>query len=90
MKPTIIGKVIFFNIPEPIIENSITKEVVKDEDNNIFNTIDAEDYAKLCNDMLDEGLNKAVAKDTFETAEAELKSILNAHFEKFGFSVKYI
>lgn len=90
MKPTIVGKVIFLNIPEPIIENSITKEVVKDEDNNIFNPIEAEDFAKLRNGVLDEGLNKAVTKGAYETAETELKSILNAHFEKFGYSVTFI
>lgn len=89
MKPTIVGKVIFLNIPEPIVENCITKEVVKDEYNNIFNPIDAEDYAKLRNGVLDEGLKKAIAKGTYETAEAELKSILNAHFEKFGYSVTF-
>ena len=31
-----VGKMIFINIPKPIVENHITKEVVKDEDNNIF------------------------------------------------------
>ncbi len=90
MKPTIVGKVIFFDIPEPIIENCITKEVVKDEDNNIFNPIDADDYAKLRNGVLEEGLTNAVAKGTYETAGAELKSILNAHFEKFGYRVAFI
>ena len=64
--------------------------VVKDEDNNIFNPIDAEDYAKLRNGVLDEGLNKAVAKGTYATAETELKSILTTHFEKFGYTVKFV
>lgn len=90
MKYTTVGKVILFSIPEPIVENHISKEVVKDEDNNIFNPIEAEDYSKLRNGVLDEGLNKAVAKGTYATAETELKSILTTHFEKFGYTVKFV
>lgn len=90
MKYTTVGNVILFSIPEPIVENHISKEVVKDEDNNIFNPIDAEDYAKLRNGVLDEGFNKAVAKGTYATAETKLKSILTTHFEKFGYIVKFV
>ena len=90
MKYTTVGNVILFNIPEPIVENCINKEVVKDEENNIFNPINADDYAKLREDVLDEGLNKAVSKGTYETAETALKSILTTHFEKLGCSVKFV
>ena len=58
--------------------------------NNIFNPINADDYAKLRDGVLDEGLNKAVAKGAYETAETELKSILTTHFEKLGCSVKFV
>lgn len=90
MKYTTVGNVILFNIPEPIVENHINKEVVKDEENNIFNPINADDYAKLRGGVLDEGLDKAVKKGTYETAEAELKSILTTHFEKLGCRVKFV
>ena len=90
MKYTTVGNVILFSIPEPIVENHISKEVVKDEENNIFNPINSDDYAKLRDGVLDEGLNKAVAKGAYETAETELKSILTTHFEKLGCSVKFV
>lgn len=90
MKYTTVGNVILFSIPEPIVENHINKEVVKDEENNIFNPINADDYAKLREGVLDEGLNKAVAKGTYATAETELKSILTTHFEKLGCTVKFV
>lgn len=90
MKYTVIGNTIFFKIPEPIVENHISKEVVKNENNNIFNPIEASDYAKLRNGVLDEGLKKAVAKGAYETAESELKSILITHFEGLGYSVTFI
>lgn len=85
-----IGKVIFINIPKPIVENHITKEVVKDEDNNIFNPIAADDYAKLREGVLDEGLKKATDKGAYEAAETELKSILKNHFKQFGYDVTFI
>lgn len=90
IKYTTVGNVILFNIPKPIVENHINKEVVKDEENNIFNPINADDYAKLRDGVLDEGLNKAIDKGAYETAETELKSILTTHFEKFGCSVKFV
>lgn len=85
-----VGNVILFNIPKPIVENHISKEVVKDEENNIFNPINSDDYARLRDGVLDEGLNKAVAKGAYTTAESELKSILTTHFEKFGCSVRFV
>ena len=85
-----IGKMVWLEIPEPIVENHITKEVIRDEDNNIFNPIAGEDYTKLREGVLDEGLKKAVAKGTYEAAETNLKSILKTHFEKFGYSVTFI
>ena len=90
IKYTTVGNVILFNIPKPIVENHINKEVVKDEENNIFNPINADDYAKLRDGVLDEGLNKAIDKGAYETAELELKSILTNHFEKLGCSVKFV
>lgn len=90
IKYTTVGNVILFNIPKPIVENHINKEVVKDEENNIFNPINADDYAKLRDGVLDEGLNKAIDKGAYETAETELESILTTHFEKFGCSVKFV
>ena len=90
MKYTTIGNVILFSIPEPIVENHINKEVVKDEENNIFNPINADDYAKLRDGVLEIGLNKAITKGTYETAETNLKSFLTIHFEEFGCSVKFI
>lgn len=90
IKYTIVGNVILFNIPKPIIDNHISKEVVKDEENNIFNPINADDYAMLREGVLDEGLSKAVAKGAYATAETELKSILTNHFDKFGCSVKFV
>ena len=90
MKYTTVGNVILFNIPEPFIENHISKEVVKDEENNIFNPINADDYAKLREGVLEEGLNKAVGKGAYDAAEAELKSILTTHFEKLGCNVKFV
>lgn len=85
-----IGKMVWLEIPEPIVENHITKEVVRDEDNNIFNPINSEDYSKLRDGVLDEGLKKAVAKGTYEAAETNLKSILKTHFEEFGYSVTFM
>ena len=64
IKYTTVGNVILFNIPKPIVENHINKEVVKDEENNIFNPINADDYAKLRDGVLDEGLNKAIDKNS--------------------------
>ena len=90
IKYTTVGNVILFNIPKPIVENHINKEVVKNEENNIFNPINADDYAKLRDGVLDEGLNKAIDKGAYETAELELKSILTNHFEKLGCSVKFV
>lgn len=90
MKYTKVGDLILFSIPDPIVENFISKEVVKDEENNIFNPINADDYARLREGVLDEGLNRAVAKGTFETAETELKLILTTHFEKLGCNVKFV
>lgn len=90
IKYTTVGNVILFNIPKPIVENHINKEVVKGEENNIFNPINADDYAKLRDGVLDEGLNKAIDKGAYETAEIELKSILTTHFEKLGCSVKFV
>lgn len=87
MKPIITEKIIVFNIPKPIVENYITKEVVKDEKNNIFNPINSDDYAKLRDGVLEEGLEKAVDKGIYDTAEDELKTILKEHFKKFGCTV---
>ena len=85
-----VGKMIFITIPNPIVENQITKEVVKDEDNNIFNPIAGDDYAKLRDGVMDEGLKKAVNKGAYEAAEAEFKSILTDHFKQFGYDVTFI
>ena len=85
-----VGKTIFINIPKPIVENHITKEVIRDEDNNIFNPIAGDDFSKLREGVLDEGLNKAVTKGSYESAKTELKSILKEHFKQFGYDVTFI
>ncbi|MBQ1186896.1 MAG: DUF4230 domain-containing protein [Clostridia bacterium] len=90
MKYMVANDKILFKIPEPVVENYINKELVKDENNNLFNPINSDDYASLREGVLEEGLKKATSKGTYENAETELKNILTKHFEKFGCSVLFI
>ena len=87
--PTIIGKNIILKQSEPVVDTYIVKEVVKDEDNNIFNPINSEDYASLRDSVLNEGLAKASEQDIYSEAEKELENILTEHFNKLGYNITF-
>ena len=87
--PTIIGKNIILKKPAPVVDNYIVKEVVKDEDNNIFNPINSKDYASLRDSVLNEGLTRATEQNIYAEAEKELENILTEHFNKLGYNITF-
>lgn len=87
--PTIIGKNIILQKPEPVIDNYIIKEVVMDEDNNIFNPINSMDYALLRDSVLSEGVTRATEQNIYSEAEKELENILTEHFDKLGYNIAF-
>lgn len=87
--PTIIGKNIILKKPAPVVDNYIVKEVVKDEDNNIFNPINSKDYTSLRDSVLNEGLTRATEQNIYAEAEKELENILTKHFDKLGYNITF-
>ncbi len=90
IKHTTAGRIIFFDLPEPVImDNYIDQEVVKLEQNNIFNPITSDDYASLRSGVTDAGVNMATEEKIYEKAEQGLKETLTNHFNNLGYIVVF-
>lgn len=72
---------IYIALPEPKInDNYVIWDTVRcEEDNSIFNPIEFSQYQELIDEIEDMGLNQAIDEGVYQSAEENIKNIMN-HF----------